>query len=180
MRALRELPELGEKVESGELKVTQLAQVRSFLRSERKVGISYSLAQKRNLIQSTVGKSTRETERFLAEKNPDHCPKDNIRTITANRSLITFHADDALLEELQKVRDRFAHRLPSGASIADTIRFMAKMTLAMAPEGKERASVQKPKSDKPAAEDSPLPAPVVTSRYIPAAVKRRVWLRDRG
>ena len=46
MRVLRRVPAAGEKIESGELKLSQLAQVQTFLRTERRdAGKSYSPEQ---------------------------------------------------------------------------------------------------------------------------------------
>ena len=87
MRALKELPELESKVESGELKITQIAQVQSFLRSEKKEGKAYSLSEKKALFQETIGKSTRETERALAEKSPSFAHHEKLRPVTATETL---------------------------------------------------------------------------------------------
>jgi hypothetical protein len=172
MRALDDLPELEEKIESGELKVTQLAQIQSFLRLERKSGKRVTISEKRSLIESMLGKSTRETERILAEKNPRVALRDQSKIVAPNVVQVIFTADDALMAELEEVRDRFAHRLPAGASLGDVIRFLARSALASVPE-KKRASDEK---TPPVG----VPAPVVASRYIPAAVQREVWIRDEG
>ena len=168
MRALKDLPELEAQIQSGELKVTQLAQVQSFFRAESKAGIAYSMSQKRELIQSTVGKSTRETEKILAEKNPVYAARERVRVLSPTETQLTFTASDSLMADLQSVRDRFAHRLPAGASLAEVVQFMAKVTLESVPEKKGGRGT------------TPLPAPVTPTRYIPADVKRAVWKRDEG
>lgn len=196
MRALRDLPELEEQVRSGELKVTQLAQVQSFLRMEQKQGKRFTVQEKKELIESTLGKSTRETERLLAEKNPDFALREKTRAVTATHTQITFTADEKLMQNLAQVRDRFAHRLPAGASIADIIQFLAGHALTSLPEAK--LAPAKAKTEKtiavPEEKIPPLPAPVVNekgaqganplpeiaSRYIPVATRKAVWKRDQG
>jgi hypothetical protein len=129
MRALKELPELETKVESGELKLTQIAQVQSFLKSEKNAGKPYSIEAKRELFQETIGRSTRETERLLAEKSPSFGQKERVRLVTESLTQITFTADRALVEKLEKVKNRFAHRLPAGASMKDVITYLADVVL---------------------------------------------------
>src|SRR6188508_2731913 len=47
MRVLKEVPEFESKVGSGELKISQLAQVQAFIRSEKKSGNTFNPNQKR-------------------------------------------------------------------------------------------------------------------------------------
>ncbi len=178
MRALRELPELEVKVQSGELKITQLAQVQSFFQTEKKGGVTYSMSEKRELIESTLGKSTRETEKILAEKNPEaFISKEKLRVLTPELTQVSFTADESLMGNLQGVRNRFAHQLPVNASFADVIRFMAKMTLKQSPEEKTTrgGSKNNPEDGGMPIPAHSVPAPVIASRYIPAGVKRVVW-----
>jgi 5-methylcytosine-specific restriction endonuclease McrA len=80
--------------------------------------------------------------------------------------------DNEVLAQLKAVRDRFAHQLPEGASMADVIAFMAKVTAASAPENKPVRVTGSRKTS--------LPTSVVRTRYIPTVVKRAVWRRDGG
>ncbi len=130
MRALKFLPELREQVESGELKVTQLATLQSFVRMEAKAGKTYSVPETRALFQAACGKSTRETEKLLSERNPAYVTRETVRVVSPTQTQLTFTADENLMQEIQAVRDRFAHQLPAGATLADVVRFMAKIALA--------------------------------------------------
>ncbi len=175
MRALRELPEFESKVESGELKVTQLAQVQTFLRAEKKEGKVYSKEAKRKLLSETLGKSTRETEKILVEKNSSFALKEKARMIAPHLTQVTFTADEEFMSDLEKVRNRFAHQLPVGASFADILKWMTSRVLS------EKSVISKPsKGGAVTAPAGPMPAPVVRSRYVPSAVRRKVWERDGG
>ncbi len=203
MRALRDLPELAEHVESGNLKVTQLAQAQSFFRSELKSGKRYTLSEKREVITETIGKSSRETEALFASINPEYAERDRIRAISENKTQITFTADEILMKDIQAIRDRFAHQIPAGASLAEVIQFMAKIVLGSTVE--KKANFRQPVHENlPSLENLPAlkklpflknlpaqemhstketslpPAPKVRSRYIPIRVKREVWNRDQG
>ncbi len=197
MRALKILPELKEQVESGELKVTQLAALQSFVRIEAKAGKTYSVPETRALFQAACGKTTRETEKLLAEKNPEYLNREKVRIVSATQTQLWFTADDPLMQQIQAVRDRFAHQLPVGATLAEVVRFMAKTTLLSAPEkrsvrkqisveslGRTLEGTQKP-VQKLAGKPVLKPAhknvrEKIRSRYIPAQVKREVWTRDQG
>ncbi len=201
MRVLKDLPELEEKVRSGELKVTQLARVQTFLRSEKKEGKTYSHDEKRTLILGAVGKSSRETEKLLAEKSPTFAFQEKMRVLTPSLTQLTFTADEQLIENLAKIRDVFAHQLPCPSGTADLVAFMAERLLeahrkrtetsiSSAKKNKQRLGadprVQKQDPEMTVPESLPaqgqkaLPAPQVRSRYIPASVRRAVWDRDRG
>ena len=167
MRLLKELPELEEKVESGEIKVTQLSQVQSFLRSEAKTGQKYTTEAKRDLVVATIGKSTRE----VAEE------------LSPNRTELISVDPDAL-RLLKETRDRFAHELPHAASLSEVIVFLAKRAFKTDPMKKaERIKKAEPRetddrrqSPGPDVVDPSPPALAVkTSRVIPGALKRLVW-----
>jgi hypothetical protein len=176
MRLLKELPELEEKVESGEIKVTQLSQVQTFLRSEAKSGQRYSLEEKRELVLGTIGKSTREVAFELA---PDRAESIQVEAET--------------LRVLKEARDRFAHELPHAASFSDVISFLAKRALKTDPMKKpsraarvEPASfvlpsvpISAPPSAPSKKVNSPPALAVKRTRVIPIAVKREVWKKER-
>ena len=158
MRLLKELPELEEKVESGEVKVTQLSQVQSFLRSEAKSGQLYSVEAKRELVLSTIGKSTREVAEDL---NPNR-----MESITV---------DPETLKVLKEARDRFAHELPHTASLSDVIGFLAKRALKGDPLKKVS---KKPKEQSGEKAFSPPALAVKRKRIVPVALKREVWMKE--
>ncbi len=105
------------------------------------------------------------------------------------------------MQQIQAVRDRFAHELPVGATLVELVRFMAKKTLLSAPEkrgvrkqvSKEQENVTtlpvsgagstnsfRNAREKPGSPSGLTRAPKSGSRYIPVKVKRLVWERDQG
>ncbi len=166
MRLLKELPELEEKVESGEVKVTQLSLVQSFLRAEAKSGQNYSVEAKRELVLGTIGKSTRE----VAEKLSPH-------------RMESISVDSETLKLLKEARDRFAHELPHTASLSDVIGFLA--TRALKNDPLKKASKKKVKNALKKSEEhpskkvgSPPALAVKRKRFIPASLKREVWMKE--
>jgi hypothetical protein len=150
MRLLKELPDLEERVESGEIKVTQLSQVQTFLRAEAKVGQTYTLEAKRELVLGTIGKSTREV---ALELNPARTESISI--------------DPEAMEALMEARDRFAHELPHGASLSDVIAFLAKRALQSDPMKKPTKLIH-----------SPPALAVKSTRFIPVGLKRETWKKQ--
>ncbi len=123
MRQLREVPELEAQVASGEIKLSQLAQVRTFVRAEKKeTGRTVSREEARNLLTSLAGRSTRETERVLLEKSPALAERrraeDRIRTVAPTFSEVRFTADDELLALIQEAKSLVAHNADLNPSLA--------------------------------------------------------------
>jgi 5-methylcytosine-specific restriction endonuclease McrA len=114
MRLLKAVPEVEGKVASGELKLNQLAQVQTFIRTEKKeAGRQVSQEETRSLLLELSGKSSRETERLLLEKSPALQAKrqseEKLRAVTATHTEIKFVADQELLNLLEEAKGLLAH-----------------------------------------------------------------------
>ncbi len=68
-RLLTELPEIESKLQSGDLNLTTLSKVQSFVRAEKQVQHALSKQDKLNLLEELENKSTRETEVALIKKS---------------------------------------------------------------------------------------------------------------
>lgn len=159
MRLLKELPDLEVRVESGEIKLTQLSQVQTFLRMEAKTGERYSPEEKRELVLGTIGKSTREVALQL--------------TPNQNESIVV---DPETFKALKEIRDRFAHELPHFASLSDVVGFLAQRALKNDPMKKPS---KKMNSAKPSKEiNSPPAMAVKRTRNISVSIKREVWKKE--
>src|ERR1044071_3703544 len=71
MRLIRELPQVEEALQSGEVSLSTASQLQNFFRAEKKRAEqnrepSYTQAEKLELFKQIKTKSTRETEAFLA------------------------------------------------------------------------------------------------------------------
>ena len=209
MRLLRELPEIEKKLESGELKLGQVSQMQGFLRAEqREQGRTYSTEEKRELIARVAGKSTRETERELVAISPQSAGiKERERAVSTSETEIRFIADEKLLKKLKRLQELAAHRLGAGTPYADLIDWLADLGLAKLELESSRPGRQSSrKQDRPPQlqiQPVTLPqnsalvgdptehhvkptvpvsrkTPRSRSRYIPTAIKRKVWVRDQG
>ena len=188
MRLIRELPEVEKKLESGELKISQVSQVQGFLRAEqREQGRNYSIQEKRNLIARIEGKSTRETERELISISPQSAGlKEKERAVSATETEIRFIADEHLLKKLKRLQELGAHRFGPGSRYADLISWLVDLGLEkLNPESKQTKaapllSTLKPTKSVQSPAGKQQHVTTKQSRYVPAAIKRGVWARDRG
>jgi len=100
---------------------------------------------------------------------PPSIPRQPVRPIAANRYEIRFTASAETREKLQLAQDLLGHAIPSGdvAQVVDRALTLLVEDLAR----KKFAATERPGRSRGQADDS---------RNVPAAVKRKVWIRDGG
>ena len=177
MRALRALPSLQCKIESGALSLTVVARATQFFKEE---GVQCE-AEKLAVFAKLEGKSTRQAEAVFAAQSSKP-------TVTRTLKVELSAEDYASLEKLQGL---LSHRgqgkagtlagvlallIEEGLEKHDPVRIEARS------ERRRAAILGAPQMMSTAAEQrAESPAPVAgSSRHIPAAIKRSVWLRDSG
>jgi len=153
MRLLAIVPEIEEKIVTGSMSLTNLAQAQRFFNHEQKEHRqSYSVAEKKQVIEKLEGKSTRDAERALISlsSNPASFARpDQVRPVTTTLSEVRFTADQELLDKLEEIRGLLAHQ-DAHLSLAELMGKMAAITLEklraarFATLKKERAQTKKP------------------------------------
>lgn len=220
MRLLKDLPEVEQKIKDGSLTLTQISQAQQFFQNEVKSNKPMSSEQKKDVLTSLEGKSTRESERELLARssNPESLiHKDKIKSVTENLSEVRFVADQELLSLLDEVKGLLSHSKPN-LTLAELIGEAAKLAVTALKakkfklkqrdmQSQEGATSKIDTKDHPeeisgagvkavekvtkrdaAIRENAVQKPTVAnnangkarSRYIPAAVKRAVYLRDQG
>lgn len=169
MRLLKTIPELEEKISSGEMSLSVAAQTQSYFRREDQLRRDQSreqlsLKMKQEIAKSLVGYSSRECERKLASIFPEAVPREKWKPISATKTVIQFVADSELIEKLEKLKGLMAHKNFDGR-LDLLIEQMADIAL-------RKLEPKLPKKI-PTSEKS-------VGRRIPAAVKYAVWKRDQG
>lgn len=101
-RLLRELPELSDKLEEGNLNLTQLNQANFFFRDEKIT----KPEEKKEILKKLEGKSTRETERILHEHRKE--------AVSRNVFLVV---KEETKKKLDTVRHLKAHSCPDNDSL---------------------------------------------------------------
>ena len=141
MRISRAVPEIKEALTSSALCLSTISMVEQFTKNERKLGKSYSAAEKKALLDQVAHKSTRETEAILKAVSPDAClPKEKQRLVNAELVEISFLADQettALLCEMK--------RLLSGGNANPTTADAIKQALKIAVT--EKSKKMQPRTD---------------------------------
>jgi len=188
MRTVKIIPEVEEKISSGALTLTHVAQAAKFFQAEAKNDKPLSNPEKLAILVQLEGKSTREAERELVSRssNPQaFLQQESIRPVTETHSKVTFVAEQALLEDLEKVKALLSHKFPH-LTTAELIAEMAKIALAKLESDK---FAKREKSKTVEIEERSVSGSCAGStatgddsskqnRYISADVKRAVYQRD--
>lgn len=202
MRLLKTVPEVAPKLESGELGLENASQAQSFFRKEdqrrREQGEQrLSLEEKREVVTELFGKSSREGQRVLMERSPEvMTPSEKLRPLPEQKTMIQFVASVELMGKLEELKSLLAHQNFEGRMDV-LIEKLADIALKkLNPASTDRPASAGMSSTSPSASNSKAPiarvispapgmnqvSPVqrARSRYIPAQVKRGVFLRDKN
>lgn len=114
MKLIDDVPEIREKLASGQLNLSHLTSAQSFIQSEaRFANKTFSSAEKAALITSLENKTAKEAEMLLATLSPSALPRERERTLTPEETEIRFVANAPLKGKLDKLKDLNSHRDPS-------------------------------------------------------------------
>lgn len=209
-RLLQDLPEIETQIQSGDLNLTNLAQVQTFIRAEKSADVVLNKEQKLDLLLDVQGKTTREVKKELINKS--HQPallaeKFHVTLDLNNQVIKTFQVQ--LNEEhqaiLQEFRDLYAHELDDQSDF-NTLMFLLKKAtqfkkkklglirknVDQSPDIDGKNNQLEPVVDSDAIQNTnsksnaPLPcAPKVAKfpqqrKALPVSVKRRVWSKAGG
>lgn len=194
MRALKEFPSLEPKINSGELTLTNIAQVQVALRQEIKIRPVASEV-KLQLYEASLNKSTRECEKLIRQQMPATLTQERRREIDEKHTELKITLDEETIQKLEQLKQLWSHKLPSGSD-SELIKAMAEFCLTKE-DSKRKVSLAKKESQSLAAETkkpptpqnlttdtkkSPRPSktPAPESRYIPNKLRRHIWQRDQG
>jgi len=132
MKLASEVPEVEEKIQSGELSVSILSQVQSYCQAQkRENGLEIKLEEKKQILEAVEGCSKRETEKVLASLHPEQpisMSQETERVITPQQTEIKFVASDELLAKLNRIKDLTAHQ-KINPSYAELFELMAEVVL---------------------------------------------------
>jgi hypothetical protein len=169
MRLVKALPEVEANLEIGLLSLTVAASIQgTFRRQEKLTGVPLNQNEKRDVVKSLLGVSTREAERKLVEFYPQaKIERESAKPIKDEQTRIQFAASKELMVMLEKLKGLLAHKVPSGR-FDQLFEEIAEIAL-------KRLAPKPPTS----ASDAPLlGAPKVVrarSRYVKANTRRIVW-----
>jgi hypothetical protein len=174
MRLMNDIPEVEEKLESGELTLSSASQLQSFLAAEKKEHKAYTPEQKLELVQTCAGKSTREVERELACRNPQAFVKESVRVVSESHARMNISVSNEVLDNLEKLKALLSHVDPD-MSYDELLRRISEIALEkLDPERKAKRAIN---ATRVRAHEL---TPTKKSRYIRAQVKHQVWEANCG
>jgi hypothetical protein len=126
-RLIREVPVIEEKILSGSLPVTSVAQVGVFFKKESRAGHSYKMEEKAQLLRELEDRSTRQIETILISKSnqPEIHFRETQKTVASDRTEIKLFIDNETLEALSRLKEIWSHAMPH-ANLADVIKRTAQ------------------------------------------------------
>ena len=130
-RALRDVPSIEKKIETGELNLTNLAKVQSLIRSEEKrTGERMDFTERKKAFEMIQNKSSREAEALLAHAFPEAAPtkSESIRTINETEVRVQVTLTKQQLAALERVREVASHS-KLGSSLSEIIDMLANTYL---------------------------------------------------
>jgi 5-methylcytosine-specific restriction endonuclease McrA len=124
------LPEMASKIEDGSLSLSNAATAQGFFRREEgQKRKTYTVDEKRKIVNSLVNKSKSECEKTLAAISPASAlPQERTKIITDTKTELYVVLDQSVLDQLNKIKGIIAHSHPY-AGYAEVIKFMADITL---------------------------------------------------
>lgn len=196
MRLLKEIPEIQEKVQNGEISLSTLSKAQSFFRQEK--DLLNCRKEKIEILKVLENKSAREVDRELVSRssNPQKLMPERIRPVSETHTELKVLVEGDVLKDLEELKNLLSHARPH-ASLKELLSFAVRETvLRLRPKAPKQS--QQPKQPKQPAEPPKLVPTVETSvtsgkagglesqkskeesRHISAQVKKAVWQRDLG
>jgi hypothetical protein len=167
MRLNREIPEIKEKIETGELNLSVVSQAQTFFRNEAKISNSIGMESKKEILGRLSGKSRRESERELLSLSaqPEIHITDQTRSVSQTHTQVQFVANEEQMALFEKARGLLAHSSPN-MSWAELFQKVTEIAL-------QKIDPQRSVSPPRKLQDP-------RKRNANVGLRRELWKRDNG
>ena len=115
VRLISRVPEVKKELEVGNLSLTTAAKLGSHVRRE-----NCAVGEAVELLQSVVGKSSREVEKVLASESTEPARLDQIKIVTKETTRITIDVGQEFLDLMKRVQELSGHPGSSAQSLFKT------------------------------------------------------------
>jgi hypothetical protein len=177
LKLIREVPQVEEKILTGELNLTTIAQAQTFFSQEAKVQKrKIDADEKLSVLETIANKTQKETAIELAKLNPEILKRDRETPIGENQTYIQYTSDNELKRKLSRLRELLGHQISPGGSHSELLHKISDIAL-------EKLEPKLPKVKRDASSNRLSIAPKLPVRrrkYISVETKRTVWHRDGG
>jgi hypothetical protein len=113
MRLIKDVPEAFEKIESGELSLSVVNELQTYFQQEKKAERPYSVGAKIELVEASLGKSRRDVEREIANRNPEQAKRETVYAVSHDRLRMNISISKELLDRMNHLRDLRSHSSPN-------------------------------------------------------------------
>lgn len=160
MRLLQELPEVENKIQTGELNLTQISLAKAHFRE-----VKSTMEEKQEILASIENQSSKMTERLLAERKPDGLIEKRLETerpLRGQKTEVTFVIDKQLQKDLEEIQVLLGKR----CSKLELFKLMTEKTF-QSEVASDRGHLVSEKHDR-----------MPRSRYISTTTTKEVKSRD--
>jgi hypothetical protein len=178
MRLLKEIPEIEEKIQAGELNLTQMSMAQAHFRE-----VKSSLSEKKKILLELESQSIQSTERVLAEKKPEGWTETFLKESTKAQRGGNVELTVTLDLELQRELNEIEILLGKKHSKLELLRFLAKHTLEalkkkVSPKQHKAQPLRNPHEGAESFKVGVASKSHLVSRHVPVHTRRAVTLRD--
>jgi hypothetical protein len=115
MKLIKELPEIEERISSGEISLTHIGLAQSLFRQEKKLDKEFSNEQKLSVFNQIANKPVREAERIMLSLSsaPELAKPDRVQSISENLVEMKFTAPTGLQKKIENLKGMLAHKNPN-------------------------------------------------------------------
>lgn len=111
MRCVKAVPQIVQKIDSGELSLSVVAKAQKVFRQKAKQNSALTIEQKTEVINRLSNASIRHAEKMLATEFPEAVlPPEKIKPLTTNLTKVEFVANQRLIDKLETLKDLLAHQ----------------------------------------------------------------------
>ena len=126
-RLLADVPDVAEKLATGELTLSGLSQLQSAIHQEEKrTGEKFTAEAKKEVVKKIEGQSSAAASRTVSAEFPEvsKAPKESLKPAGADGWTLTLGLDSAQKKALDRARELLSHSHP-GATWAEVIAYLA-------------------------------------------------------
>ncbi|MEZ0393218.1 MAG: HNH endonuclease [Pseudobdellovibrionaceae bacterium] len=116
MKLLKEIPQIEEKINAGEISLTHIGLAQSLFRQEKKINQKeMSQTQKLSVLNQIANKPVREAERITLSLStaPELVKPDRVNPLSADRIEVKFTARVGVQEKMERLKGWLAHQHPT-------------------------------------------------------------------
>jgi hypothetical protein len=201
MRAMKEIPELKQKIKDGILTVTTVSQVQTHLAQQKRAGENFSTAEKFELFESVQNQSAKKVENTLKELagTPEGISltlklTPELAALWSEVKNLSAHSTRGQVEEIFKMllqawlkKNRMQEEKPNKSNkvamedsvLANAPGFLKKEELCQSDKINE-SPLHDQNHHAGSSKTNQKTNVFYRSRYIPAQIKKFVWSRDEG